>query len=143
MMGAWIELFRSLGQALIDLAKAELATLRDELSHSGRTLAIALALFGAAAVVGFWLVGAAIYTLIQVLAIWLPLWGASLLVTGLFALVVAVLALVGAHKLKGIESPMDTAGRRWEDHLAWWNDRLLAETTALDEGTADDPKELR
>lgn len=131
-MGAWIELFRSLGQALLDLFKAELATLRRELERSGRTLAVALGLFGAAAAVGFWLIGALIYSLIQVVAIWLPLWGASLAVTGLFAVAMAVLALVGVRKLKRIESPAATVGRRWEDHLEWWNDRLLAEAESIE-----------
>jgi len=131
-MGAWIELFRSLGQSLLDLFKAELATLRRELERSGRTLAVALGLFGAAAAVGFWLIGALIYSLIQVVAIWLPLWGSSLAVTGLFAVAMAVLALVGVRKLKRIESPAATVGRRWEDHLGWWNDRLLAEAESLE-----------
>ena len=127
-MGEWLELLRALGQSLADLAKAELAALRAELERNGKTLAIALGLFGAAAAVGFWLVALVIYTVIHVLAIWLPLWGASLVVTGLFALLLATLALVGWSKLRRLESPAATFGRRWQDHREWLDRRLLAQT---------------
>lgn len=127
-MGEWLELLRALGQSLADLAKAELAALQAELSRNGKTLAIALGLFGAAMTVGFWLVALVIYTVIQIAAIWLPLWGASLLVTVLFALLVAALAAIGWSKLKRLESPAATFGRRWQDHREWWDRRLLAET---------------
>jgi hypothetical protein len=128
IVGEWLELLRALGQSLADLAKAELAALQAELARNGRTLALALGLFGAALATGFWLIALLIYTVIQVLAIWLPLWGASLLVTGLFALLVATLALVGWLKLRRLESPAATFGRRWQGHRDWWDRRLLAES---------------
>lgn len=146
-MGQWIELFRALGQSLADLARAELAALQAELERNGRTLAIALALLGGAGVVGFWLVALVLYSLIQVLAIWLPLWGASLIITGLALLVVAVLALIAVSRLKRLEGPAATVGRRWRDHREWWDRRLLAEgTTATlpprhDGGAGDEDEE--
>lgn len=129
-MERWIELFRALGGSLADLARAELAALQAELERNGRTLALALGLLGAAAAVGFWLVALVLYTLIQVLAIWLPLWGASLVVTGLAALATAALALIGISRIKRLENPAATVGRRWRDHREWWDRRLLAEGTA-------------
>lgn len=129
-MSQWLELFRALGQSLADLAAAEIAALKEELAKNGRTLALALALFGAAAMTGFWLIALVLFTLIQVLAIWLPMWGASAVVTGFFLLVVAALALFGARKLKKLESPGATVGRRWSDHRRWWDRHLLAETPA-------------
>lgn len=138
-MSQWLELFRTLGQALAELATAELAALKEELARNGKTLAVALGLFAAAAAVGFWLIALILYTAIQVLAVWLPLWGASAVVTGVFVILVAVLALVGAAKLKKLESPGATFGRRWSDHRAWWDRRLLAEAPpppALGEGSA-------
>lgn len=127
-MRQWLELFRALGQSLADLARAELAALQAELARNGRTLALALALFGAAAAAGFWLIALLLYTAIQVLALWLPMWGASLTVTGICALAVAVLALLGWVKLRRLESPAATIGRRWQDHREWWDRRLLAES---------------
>ncbi len=126
-LGAWIELFRGLGQAYLDLLRAEWAAVRRDLARSGKRLAWAAGLFGAAAAVGFWLVATLIYTLVAVLAIWLPQWGAALVVLGLLVLVVAGLALAGVAHLKRVENPAAVVGRRYEDHLDWWDDRLLAE----------------
>lgn len=127
-MNQWLDLFRALGQALADLAAAELAALKEELARNGKTLGVALGLFAAAAAIGFWLIALVLYTAIQVLAIWMPLWGASAVVTGFFFLLVAALALIGALKLKKLESPAATIGRRWDGHRQWWDRRLLAET---------------
>jgi amino acid transporter len=128
-MRQWLELFRVLGQSLADLARAELAALQAELARNGRTLALALALFGAAAAAGFWLIGLVLYTAIQGLAaLGLSMWEASLTVTGFCALVVLVLALLGWVKLRRLESPAATIGRRWQDHREWWDRRLLAES---------------
>jgi Putative Actinobacterial Holin-X, holin superfamily III len=124
-MGAWLELFRSLGQALLELVRAELATIGDELATSGRRLGGALALLAAAAALAFWTVAVLVYTLIQVLALWLPLWGASATVAGLCVAVVAGLAAVGVARLKRLEGPARTLGRHLRDHQEWWNDRLL------------------
>jgi len=141
-MRPWVELFRALGQSLADLARAELAALQAELARNGRTLALALGLFGAAAVVGFWLIALVIYTLIQVLALWLPEWGASAVVTGIFALAAAVLALLGRLRLRRLESPAATLGRRWQGHREWWDRRLLAESPpAAPELPAPEPEE--
>lgn len=127
-MNQWLEMFRAIGQSLAELAAAELAALKEELARNGKTLGVALGLFAAAAAIGFWLIALLLYTAIQVLAIWLPMWGASLTVTGVFVIVVAVLALIGVAKLKKLESPAATVGRRWSDHRRWWDRRLLAET---------------
>lgn len=127
-MSQWLEIFRALGQSLADLAAAEVAALKEELARHGRTLGVALALFAAAAILGFWLIALVLFTLIQVLALWLPMWGASAVITGAFLAVVAALALVGAAKLKKLESPAATVGRRWSDHRRWWDRHLLAET---------------
>jgi hypothetical protein len=129
-LNQWLDLFRALGQSLADLAAAEIAALKEELARNGRTLGLALALFGAAAVIGVWLIALVLFTLIQVLAIWLPMWGASAVVTGVFLIVVTVLALVGAMKLKKLESPAATVGRRWSGHRRWWDRHLLADTPA-------------
>ena len=126
-MGAWLELFRSLGQALIALAKAELEAVGEELAASRRRLTGALALLGAAAAVAFWTVALLIYTTVQVLALWLPQWAAAAIVTGGFLLVVALLAGLGLHRLRRLEGPARTLARHLEDHREWWNTRLLAD----------------
>jgi hypothetical protein len=115
----WIELFRSLGQALFDVLRAEAEALGEDFRRSGHHLVRGLALFGGAAAVGFWTLGVLVLALIAVLAIWLPAWAAALLVAALFATTAGVLAVLGLRQLRRLESPAD--------HLDWWHTRLLAE----------------
>lgn len=126
MLRPWIDLFRDLGAALFALFRAELAALKAELAKNGRTLVIALALFAAAALAGFWLVALIFYTLIRVAELWLPPWGAALAVTGAVLLAIAILALVGLAYLRRFDNPSASFQRRWQDHSDWWSHQLLA-----------------
>jgi hypothetical protein len=123
----WIELFRSLGQALFEVLRAEARALGEDFRRSGGELARGLALLGGAAALGFWTLGALILALIAVLAIWLPPWAAALIVTVLFAGAAGLLALLGMRRLRRLESPAESIRQRVSDHLDWWNHRLLAE----------------
>ncbi|HEV3073430.1 MAG TPA: phage holin family protein [Thermoanaerobaculia bacterium] len=127
----WIELFRSLGQALFEVLRAEARALGEDFRRSGAELARGLALLGGAAALGFWTLGALVLTLIAVLAIWLPPWAAALIVTALFASAAGLLALLGIRRLQRFESPAESIRQRVSDHLDWWNHRLLAEPAAL------------
>ncbi|HEX2253808.1 MAG TPA: phage holin family protein [Thermoanaerobaculia bacterium] len=127
MLDTWLGLFRSLGTAYLDLLRAEWAEVRREIAVSAKRLAVGVALLGAAAAVGFWFVAVAIYLVIVVLALWLPQWAAVLVVTVLLLAVIAVLALVGMKRLQKVESPTTVFARRYDDHLDWWHDRLLAQ----------------
>ncbi|MGD2114573.1 MAG: phage holin family protein, partial [Acidobacteriota bacterium] len=100
MSRQWSETFRALGNAVLSLLKAELEAFERDVTRSTRQAALAIGLFAAAGAFAFWTLGVATYFLIQLVALWLPLWGASLAVTGLFALVVAVLAWIGMRKLE-------------------------------------------
>lgn len=125
MRQSWSEAFHALGSAVLGLFKAELEALERELARSGKNLGLGLGLLAAAAAFGFWTLGVATYFLIQLLAVWLPLWAASLIVTLAFAAVVAGLAFAGLRKLQKFESPVTTVRRRMEDHMDWWHDRVL------------------
>jgi hypothetical protein len=122
----WIDLFRSLGQALLDVLRAEAQALGADFRLSGERLARALALLGAAAAVSFWTLGVLLAALVALLAIWLPVWGAALAVAGLFALAAALLAAAGWRQMRQLGNPADDIRRRFADHLDWWQDRLLA-----------------
>ena len=126
----WIELFRSLGQALFEVLRAEARALGEDFRRSGAELARGLALLGGAAALGFWTLGALILALIAVLAIWLPPWAAALIVTALFAGAAGLLGLLGIRRLQRFESPAESIRQRVSDHLDWWNHRLLAEPAA-------------
>ncbi len=122
----WSDTFRALGSAVLGLLKAELEAFEQDVARSTKQAAIGIALFGAAAAFAFWTLGVATYFLIQLVALWLPLWGASLAVTLLFLVVVAVLALLGARRLRRWQNPLSTARDRMDDHIAWWQDRVFA-----------------
>jgi len=125
MRKSWSETFQSVGSAVLGLLKAELEALERELARSGKHLGIGIGLLAGAAAVGFWTLGVATYFLIQLLAVWLSLWAASLIVTLAFAAIVAGLAFAGLRKLRRFENPVTTVRRRVEDHMDWWHDRVL------------------
>jgi hypothetical protein len=131
-MAGWIEMFRSLGESLLEVWRAELATLQDDFQRSGRHLATALGLLGAALVLVFWIVGLLLFVLVALLHVWLPWWGASLIVLLLFGLTAGLLAGLGARRLRRVESPVETVRRRMDDHLDWWQHGLLAQPKTLD-----------
>ena len=131
-MAGWIDLFRSLGESLLEVWRAELATLQDDLQRSGRHLATALGLLGGAFVLLFWIVGLLLFVLIALLHVWLPWWAASLIVLLLFVLSTGLLVWLGVRRLHRVENPLETVRRRVDSHLDWWQHGLLAQPKALD-----------
>jgi O-antigen ligase len=131
-MAGWIEMFRSLGEALLEVWRAELDTLQQDFQRSGRYLGLALAFLGAALVLGFWIVGLLLFALVALLHIWLPWWASSLIVLALFVLAAAILANLGVKRMKNVESPITTVRRRVDSHLDWWQHGLLAQPKTLD-----------
>lgn len=131
-MQAWIELFRTLGESLIEVVRAETSALQADLKTSGRHLGVALGLLGAAVLLLFWVLGLAIFCVIAVLAIWLPLWGAALIVLLVFAVLTGALVWLGLRRFRLVENPVDSVKRHVDDHLDWWQNGLLAQGRALD-----------
>ena len=143
-MQPWIDLFRSLGEALLEVWRAELGTLQDDLSRSGRHLGVALGLFGAAVILLFWTVGLLLFVLISLLHVWLQWWAAALIVLALFLTGMAVLARLGLKQIRRVENPVETVRRRMDSHLDWWQHGLLARPQTLDvePATLDDEEPL-
>ena len=143
-MSGWIEMFRGLGESLLDVLRAEVATLQEDLSRSGRIAGGALALLGVALILLFWILGLLIFALVAVATIWLPLWAAALVVLVLFLAAAGILSWLGVKRLKQVETPVQTFRRRVDDHLDWWQNTLLREQRPVDiepgtvAGSADD-----
>ena len=131
-MSGWIDLFRSLGESLLEVLRAEVATLQDDLQRSGRHFGVALAFFGGAVVLLFWMVGLLLFTLIALLNVWLQLWAAALIVLALFVAAIAILGMLGKRRLQQVENPMETVRRRVDEHLDWWQHSLLGHSRTLD-----------
>lgn len=125
MIGSWLEMFRALGQALVEVFKAELAELSEELGVSAKHLGLALGFFGAVAFLAFWMLPAVMLTLGLAFAEVMEPWAASLLVVVLFLLFMAILGLLGYRQLKKFENPVETVRQRYEEHREWWDQRLL------------------
>ncbi len=123
----WIARVRGLGAAFLEVVRAELAALAADLAASGRTLVRALVLFAAAFAFAFWTLALAIYFLIEVLALWLPRWGAVGAVLALFALTALAFAWRAASRFRQIEAPAAAVGRRWSAHVEWWRGRVVGE----------------
>ena len=138
-MQGWIDLFRSLGESLIEVVRAETGALQEDLKRSGRHLGVALGLLGAAVLLLFWILGLVVFTLVALLAVWLQLWAAALIVLALFALVAGVLAGLGVKRLRQVENPVDSVKRHVDDHLDWWQNGLLATGRTLDIPSSPDP----
>jgi Zn-dependent protease with chaperone function len=116
----WVFLSRELAADLLELADAEVDAARRELGAVGRR-AVKAALLGVAALcLVFWLVALLAYVLVAVVALWLPPWGAGLVVAGLFALLTAILVGLALAQVKRIDNPVDIVVRRLREHLAWW-----------------------
>lgn len=138
-MSGWIDLFRSLGESLLEVLRAELAGLQDDLQRSGRHLGVALGLFAGAAVLFFWLIGLLLFALIALLHVWLPLWGAALIVLALFVIAITILAFLGVRRMRKVENPVETVRQRLDNHLDWWQHSFLSRPRMLDvDGVAAD-----
>lgn len=125
-MSGWLDLVRSLGEALLEVLRAELGALQGDFQRSGRHLGSGLALLAGAAVLAFWAVGLVLFVLVTLFAVWLPLWGAALVVLALFLIGIGVLGWLGKRRLLEVENPVSSVRRRLDDHLAWWQQSFLA-----------------
>jgi Zn-dependent protease with chaperone function len=131
-MGAWIDMFRSLGESLLEVLRAELSTMQEDLTRSGRHLGMALAFLGVALILLFWITGLVITLLVTLLCIWLQLWAATLIVLLLFAAAAGLLIWLGMRRMREVENPVQTVRRHVDDHLDWLQNNLLRETPPLD-----------
>ncbi len=143
-MAGWIELFRSLGESLLEVWRAELSTLQGDFQRSGRFLAAALGLLGAALILVFWIVGLLLFVLIAVLHVWLSWWLSALIVWLLFVGAAILLGWLGWRRLRQVENPVETVRRRMDSHFDWWQHGLLAQPKTLDVGpvAAEDEEPL-
>ncbi len=131
-MQGWIDLFRSLGESLIEVLRAETSALQADLKTSGRHMGLALAFFGAAVLLSFWVLGLLVFLLVTLVDIWLPLPAAAGIVLLFFVLVMALLGWLGYRRIKLVENPVDSVKRHVDDHLDWWQNGLLARGKTLD-----------
>jgi uncharacterized membrane protein YqjE len=124
----WLARVHRLGTAFISVLKAELAAALGDLAESGRGLVRAAVFFTVTMALGFWTVGLLVYFLVEMLALWLPRWGAVGIVFGLFLVLTVIFAWVSVARARRIETPAAILDRRFRDHKSWWQERIAGES---------------
>ncbi|KQQ10065.1 MULTISPECIES: phage holin family protein [unclassified Rathayibacter] len=100
------ELVGDLPGLVIELVKAELASLKNELSGKAKSAGLAVALFAVAAFLLLTAWATLVTFAIIGISSWLPAWLSALIVTVFFLVVAVVLALVGVKSIKKAVPPV-------------------------------------
>lgn len=127
-LAAWIARAQNLGSGYFAVLRAEISAALQDLAESGRGLLRAAVLFTVTIALGFWTVGLLVYFLIEMLALWLPRWGAVGIVFGIFVVATVSFALTSVARARRIETPTALLDRRFRDHAAWWQERIGRES---------------
>lgn len=140
---SWIEIFQSLGQAMVSVLKEELEVLAKQWKQWGTRLGVVLGLFAVSAVVlasAILLLPYFLTALVQYFSGWS--WAASSgLVLGVVVLIASVFGAIGYLRLRGLDDPVNMTRQRLDDHVVWWRSSILETRPQLDEGGDDDREE--
>ena len=125
-MKEWLELLRRLGDAVLELAGAEVDALAEDLRRGGQQASRAVLLVAIAFVLAAhaW----ALFTLALVwgLATLIGAWQAALAIGAVYAVVAVLCAAAARRRWRLTEPPLDTIKRRWRDQNEWFRERVLA-----------------
>jgi hypothetical protein len=133
----WQDRLVGLREALGELYAAEADALSRDLARWGRGFAGALLLALAALALGFWLLAVLVGLMVAVIAIWLPVWVATLITFAVLLVAVAGLGWVAWRRLQALGGPFARVQRRWRDHWDWWNERVLDAPPPEEDGDDD------
>lgn len=125
---AWADLFGGLGEAVLEVLRAEVAVLFEDWGRTARLFGIAVLFFAGAASFGVYLPALILFFLVTGLqAVWgLAAWQAALAVIGIWLLTMAVLVATGYFGfLRRLQNPLAAARQHLADHLDWWRQRVL------------------
>lgn len=101
-----------------NLVRKEVELAKQEVTELVRTKLLAVGLFVIGGVLGLLIAPFMLLTLIEVIAIWLPRWAATLIVTGLMVAVALLVVLVAKSKFDARMKPEKTIQSLKED-VAW------------------------
>lgn len=121
----WFDLLAPVGQAGLDLLRAEYGVVSSEIKVSARVLVKSLLLLLTGLFALFWAIGALALLLLEVGALWLPRWAAAASVLGVFVLVGLTLAAIARKRLRTVDAPNRMVRRRLDEHRDWWEERIV------------------
>ena len=114
------ELVKELAEEVSNLVRAELELARAELTAKGKRAGIGLGELGAAGIVALYALGALTACFIAALALAMPVWAAALIVTIVYAIIAAVLALIGRQQLqRGLPPTPERTQRTIKEDIEW------------------------
>jgi uncharacterized membrane protein YqjE len=99
------ELVSQMSEQVSTLVRDELALARIEMVEKGKKAGIGAGLFGGAGVLAMYGLGATFVTIGAVLALWMPVWVAALIVTVALFAIAGVVALIGKSQVKKAVPP--------------------------------------
>jgi uncharacterized membrane protein YqjE len=125
-MREWVDLFRNLGDAFLELIGAEIDALAADFERGGRNAARAALLIAIALVLA-----TLAWSLFTVALVWglstvMRGWLAALLVGAVYAAVAIACAAGARRRWREVEAPLHTVKRRWHEQNTWLRERLLA-----------------
>lgn len=130
----WLDALQDLGDAVVELVRAEVAVVTDRWRRTLFELAKIAGLVFVVLVVFFYLPFLALLGLVdavRALAGW-PIWGAALAVLGVALVFCLILALIAKYILsRYVEAPNETVRRRLDDASGWWHERVAHEPHRL------------
>ena len=100
------ELLKRLSQETTQLVRQEVELAKAEFAEKGKKAGVGAGMFGGAAALGLYALGALTATIILALATFLPGWVAALIVTVVYGAVAGVLALRGKAQVKQATPPV-------------------------------------
>lgn len=113
------ELFKRLSADMTLLVRKELDLLRVEMTEKGKEVGAGAGMLSGALVTALFALGAFTATVILLLALVMPAWGGALIVTAVYAITAAILALRGKNTLTHVNpAPHQTIETVKED-VAW------------------------
>lgn len=118
---------RAINTAFFGVLRAEFDALSEDLTAAGKRVVRGLLMVLIALAVAAVLLAVLVFVSIAVLSLWMPLWGAGLVVAGVLALAGGLLWRSAMRSLRG-ETPVAIVNRHVGDHLAWWEQRMASDS---------------
>lgn len=123
--------------------RREMEVAKGQLSDAGKKAGVGAGMFGGATVLGLGAFGAFTATLIVGLAEFMPAWAGALVVTLLYAILAATLAMAGRQKVKEAGAPLPQTLGRFKDLVSSSAGQIKAEASVVPVQTVDSIKEVK
>lgn len=121
----------------------EMEVAKGKLADAGKKAGVGAGLFGGATVLGLGAFGGFTATLILGLGEFMPGWAGALVVTLLYGIVAATLAMAGRKKVKEAGAPLPQTLARFKDLVSSGANQIKSEVSPVPAQTVDSIKEVK